>query len=167
MQFVIDSQDPRPVFRQIVDEVRRGVATGVLRAEDPLPAVRQLAKDLKVNPNTVQQAYRELERGGEVYVRRGLGTFVGRATRAADSARRGVIARQLASRFLREGFRQGLLASDLVAALREVAPESASAAPARRPGGDASRSGLDGQEQVAGSTQHDHVGRPSRQQRVE
>ena len=146
MQFAIDSQDPRPVFRQIVDEVRRGVATGVLRAEDPLPAVRQLAKDLKVNPNTVQQAYRELERGGEVYVRRGLGTFVGRTTRVPEAARRGVIARQLASRFLREGFRQGLLASDLFAALQEVAPESASVPAARRGSGEASRLGLDGQE---------------------
>ena len=136
MHFVIDADDPRPVFRQIVDEVRRGAATGVLRPDDPLPAVRQLAKDLKVNPNTVQQAYRELERGGEAYVRRGLGTFVGRSTRVPDAARRGVVARQLASRFLREGFRQGLLASDLFAALQEVAPESASA-----PAGHAGRRG--------------------------
>jgi GntR family transcriptional regulator len=133
MHFAIDADDPRPVFRQIVDEVRRGAATGVLRPDDPLPAVRQLAKDLKVNPNTVQQAYRELERGGEAYVRRGLGTFVGRPTRVPEAARRGVVARQLASRFLREGFRQGLLASDLFAALQEVAPESASA-PAGRAG---------------------------------
>src|SRR5687767_14880573 len=127
MHFVIDADDPRPVFQQIVDEVRRGAATGVLRGDDPLPAVRQLAKDLKVNPNTVQQAYRELERSGEAYVRRGLGTFVSRRPRLPDAARRGVIARQLASRFLREGFRQGLLASDLLAALQEIAPESASA----------------------------------------
>ena len=146
MQFLIDRDDPRPVFRQIVDEVRRGVATGVLRTEDPLPAVRQLARDLKLNPNTVQQAYRELERGGEAYVRRGLGTFVGRVTRIPDTARRGVIARQLASRFLREGFRQGLLASDLFAALREVAPEAASSQPLRQGGGEPSRLRLDGQE---------------------
>jgi GntR family transcriptional regulator len=136
VQFLIDPDDPRPVFQQIVDEVRRGVATGVLRAEDPLPPVRQLAKDLKINANTVQQAYRELERGGEAYVRRGVGTFVARGSRMAEGARRAVIARQLASRFLREGFRQGLLASDLLAALQEVAPESASA-----PAGQAGRRG--------------------------
>ena len=142
MHFIIDGDDPRPVFRQIVDEVRRGAATGVLRPDDPLPAVRQLAKDLKVNPNTVQHAYRELERGGEAYVRRGLGTFVGRPTRVPEPARRGVIARQLASRFLREGFRQGLLASDILAALQEVAPESASPPPAHagRRGSDPVRS---------------------------
>lgn len=146
MQFSIDPDDPRPVFRQIADEVRRGLTTGVLRPEDPLPAVRQLATDLKVNPNTVQHAYRELERGGEVYVRRGVGTFVRRAPRLADASRRGVIARQLAARFLREGFRQGLLASDLLAALREVAPESGSAAAVKGAGGEGGRLGLDRQE---------------------
>lgn len=146
MQFSIDPDDSRPVFRQIADEVRRGITTGVLRPEDPLPAARQLATDLKVNPNTVQHAYRELERGGEVYVRRGVGTFVRRAPRLPDASRRGVIARQLAARFLREGFRQGLLASDLLAALREVAPESASAAAVKGAGGEGGRLGLDRQE---------------------
>ena len=121
MQIILEPDDPRPVFKQIVDEVLRSAATGILRANDPLPAVRELAKQLKVNPNTVQQAYRELERKGRVYVRRGVGTFVAETARLTD-AKRAVIARQIASRFLREGFRHGLLASDLLAALEELAP---------------------------------------------
>src|SRR5688572_9466716 len=103
MHISLDGDDPRPVFRQIVDEVQRSVATGILKADDPLPAVRALAKDLKVNPNTVQQAYRELERAGAAYVRRGIGTFIAQAARLSDT-RRSVLARQLAGRFLREGF---------------------------------------------------------------
>ena len=122
MQIALDSEDGRPVFRQIVEEIQRGVATGLLRAHDPLPAVRELAKQLKVNPNTVQQAYRELERSGGAYVRRGVGTFVAEAPRLTD-ARRAVMARQIAGRFLREGFRHGLLASDLLAAMEEIAPK--------------------------------------------
>jgi DNA-binding transcriptional regulator YhcF (GntR family) len=59
-----------------------------------------------------------------VYVRRGVGTFVAETARLTD-AKRAVIARQIASRFLREGFRHGLLASDLLAALEELAPASA------------------------------------------
>jgi GntR family transcriptional regulator len=121
MQIVLETGDPRPVFRQIVDEIQRGVATGILRPNDPLPAVRELAKQLKVNPNTVQQAYRELERAGAAYVRRGVGTFVGETPRLTE-ARRAVLARQIASRFLREGFRHGLLATDLLTALEEIAP---------------------------------------------
>jgi GntR family transcriptional regulator len=128
MHIAIDPDDARPVFRQIVDEVRRCVATGILKSDDPLPAVRELAKALKVNPNTVQQAYRELERSGGAYVRRGVGTFVARAAQPSD-ARRPMMARQLAGRFLREGFRHGLLASDLLAALQEIAPRTSEIAP--------------------------------------
>src|SRR6478609_7035283 len=67
----IDPADPRPVFRQIVDEVQRCVAIGVLKPSDALPAARALAAQLKVNANTVQHAYRTLEQEGTVNVRRG------------------------------------------------------------------------------------------------
>jgi GntR family transcriptional regulator len=118
----IDADDPRPVYEQIADEVRRSVAVGVLKPEEPLPAVRRLAGELKVNANTVQHAYRTLEQEGTVYVRRGLGTFVSPKAQASSTARTGSIARRIAERMLREGFRHGLLASDLIAALQEIAP---------------------------------------------
>ena len=114
--------DPRPVFRQIADEVRRSIAVGVLKPEDSLPAVRSLAGQLRVNANTVQHAYRTLEREGVVYVKRGLGTFVSPAARQASADKPEVMARQIAERMLREAFRHGLLASDLIAALQELAP---------------------------------------------
>jgi GntR family transcriptional regulator len=60
----LDAKDPRPVYRQIVDEVRRCVSIGVLKPDEPLPAVRRLAADLKVNANTVQHAYRSSSRKG-------------------------------------------------------------------------------------------------------
>src|SRR5688500_14796047 len=119
----LDARDPRPVFRQIVDEIDRCVATGILAPDAQLPAVRELAAQLKINPNTVQQAYRELERAGKAYVRRGVGTFIAK-TPPLPEARRIATAREMAARFLREGFRQGLLASDLLAALHEIAPGS-------------------------------------------
>ena len=76
---------------------------------------------MKVNANTVQHAYRTLEAEGVVYVKRGMGTFV--STRAVESAgKQAGVARQIAERMLREGFRHGLLASDLIAALQEIAP---------------------------------------------
>jgi GntR family transcriptional regulator len=121
MLLQINADDPRPVFRQIVDEVQRSVAVGVLKPGDPLPAVRQLAKQLRVNANTVQHAYRTLEQEGTAYVKRGIGTFVAAGPRHVKG-RQGLIARQIAERMLREGYRQGLLASDLIAALDEIAP---------------------------------------------
>ena len=121
MLVALDSADARPVFRQIVDEIQRCVAVGVLKPGESLPAVRNLAAELKVNANTVQHAYRTLEREGTVYVKRGVGTFIASAPRTS-TARQGQIARQLAERMLREGYRHGLLASDLIAALKEIAP---------------------------------------------
>ena len=122
MLFDNDSSDPRPVFRQIVDEVGRCISIGVLKPDEPLPAVRKLAADLKINANTVQHAYRTLEQEGAVHVKRGLGTFI--SPKAKDYARgkQAAAARQIAARMLREGFRHGLLASDLIAALEEIAP---------------------------------------------
>jgi GntR family transcriptional regulator len=122
LAFEIDAADARAVYRQIVDEVQRAVAVGVLKPEDPLPAVRQLASQLKVNANTVQHAFRTLEREGTVYVKRGIGTFVS-ATVKESRARHAIVARQIAERMLREAYRQGILASDLMAALQDIAPK--------------------------------------------
>jgi GntR family transcriptional regulator len=115
--------DPRPVYRQIVDEVARAVAVGVLKPGDALPATRQLAAELKLNTNTVQHAYRVLNDEGVIEMRRGLGAFVASVSRDARHKPEAV-ARQIAERALREAFRQGLLASDLIKALEEIAPRS-------------------------------------------
>ena len=123
MLLSIDPNDSRPVFRQITDEVQRCIAVGVLKPGEPLPAVRSLAAELKVNPNTVQHAYRTMEQEGIVYVKRGIGTFVAVGAAKPSTARQSVIARQIAERTLREAYRHGLLASDLIAALQEIAPK--------------------------------------------
>ncbi len=115
--------DSRPVYRQIADEVYRAVSVGVLRQGDALPGTRQLAADLKVNPNTVIHAYKTLEGERVIEMRRGLGAFVAagaRETRQSPAA----VARQVAERALRDAFRHGVLATDLIEALREIAPRS-------------------------------------------
>jgi GntR family transcriptional regulator len=118
----LDPHDARPLYLQIMDEVRRALVVGRLRPEDPLPSVRELASDLMVNPRTVSQAYQELEREGVVYVRRGQGTFVSPATRSADEERR-ALARTVARRLLLEARRNGLGLEELLMTIREVAAE--------------------------------------------
>jgi GntR family transcriptional regulator len=116
--------DPRPVYRQIADEVQRALSVGILKPGDSLPATRQLGIDLKLNPNTVQHAYRTLVQEGVIEMRRGLGAFV--ASRPREPKRSSqAVARQIAERALRDAFRNGLLASDLIAALKELAPSRA------------------------------------------
>ncbi len=65
-----------PIYRQIMEQIRYSIARGALDPGDQLPAIRQLSMELKVNPNTVVKAYSELEHGGVVVTRRGMGTFV-------------------------------------------------------------------------------------------
>ena len=72
----IASGDPRPLFKQIVDGVRRKVATGELPEGSRLPSVRALAMQLTINPNTVAKAYAELTSEGLVAPHKGVGLFV-------------------------------------------------------------------------------------------
>ena len=119
----LDPNDGRPLYLQIMDEVRRAIVAGTLRAEDPLPSVRELAGDLVVNPRTVSQAYQELEREGVIYVRRGQGTFVSPAVRRGGGERRRSLARDLAKRALLEARRTGLDAEELVMAIQKLVAE--------------------------------------------
>lgn len=72
----IDPSSGLPIYIQIVQQIKTAVAVGRLMPEDPLPSVRQLAVELKVNPNTVARAYLDLEIEGVIYKRQGHGTFV-------------------------------------------------------------------------------------------
>jgi GntR family transcriptional regulator len=115
----LDPRDARPLYLQIMEEVRRALNVGALRAEDPLPSVRELASQLVVNPRTVLQAYRDLEREGVIYVRRGQGTFVSPGVRAD---RRG-LTREIAKRAWLDARRNGLSPEELIRAIRKVVDE--------------------------------------------
>jgi GntR family transcriptional regulator len=120
MRWNLDAKDGRPVYRQIAEELEREITVGILKPAEALPAVRTLAADLKIHPNTVQQAYRWLALHGRVEVKRGRGTFVMPHREAHAPAR---AAREIANRALRDTYRHGLLPSDLVRAIEELAPE--------------------------------------------
>ena len=120
MLITIDAADARPIYVQIMDEIKRAVVLGTVKAEDPLPSVRQLAGELRVNPNTVQQAYRELEREGLVYVERGRGTFVSPDGGEATARERHSLALGVAEKAVREAYRNGVSPAELIEAIGEV-----------------------------------------------
>ena len=76
MQFRIDHASDRPVYQQIMHQVKRDIALGRLIKDEKLPTVRQLAKQLAINPNTVAKAYRQLEQEGIIITKPGTGAFV-------------------------------------------------------------------------------------------
>ncbi len=75
----IEPADPRPIWRQIEEGVRHLIASGALPAGSPIPSVRDLARDLQINPATVSKAYQRLTDAGVLAVRRGDGTYVSTA----------------------------------------------------------------------------------------
>ncbi|MBU3090502.1 GntR family transcriptional regulator [Clostridium sp. CM028] len=80
--------DKMPIYLQIMDLIKMDIVTGKLRSKDKLPSVREMATNLKVNPNTLQRSYQELERLGIVYTQRGTGTFVGEGENMVDDLKK-------------------------------------------------------------------------------
>jgi len=115
----IDPRSPVPLYEQIATRIRIAIAAGDYAADDALPSVRQLAAKLRVNPATVVQAYRDLEREGFVEMRHGAGTFVQAMAESRRESERAKQARALARRFVAEAARLGLTAAELRDALTE------------------------------------------------
>ncbi len=135
MNFRLEPLSPVPIYAQIVSQVRGAVAGGDLRAGDSLPSVRQLAGELRVNPNTVAQAYRELEREGITFVQRGQGTFVADLPAERRREERAEAGRQAVARMLREALRLGIPADELRLLVEEgLRRPPADTAPATEPG---------------------------------
>ena len=112
-----------PVYRQIIDQILGGIASGTLGAGDQLPTVRQLAVDLAINPNTVVRAYRELEIRGVLDTQQGVGTFITTQPVRADDAERQRQLDQLVGDFMARAGAAGFSADELVERLREFLTE--------------------------------------------
>jgi GntR family transcriptional regulator len=74
--FTVDPRSGVPIYLQLIEQVKRGVALGTLASGEQLPTVKALALELTVNPNTVARAYRDLERDGVIETSPGRGSFV-------------------------------------------------------------------------------------------
>ena len=95
----VDPRDAVPIWKQIEHGFRRLVASGALQAGAPVPSVRDLSRELRVNPNTVAKAYQRLADAGVLAVRRGEGTYVADDPPAIPRAERQKTLREAASRY--------------------------------------------------------------------
>ena len=119
-RFRLDLRSGVPVYRQLIDQVKAGMASGTLASGDQLPTVRQLAVDLAINPNTVLRAYRELELIGLLETQQGMGTFItGNKPHHEEGERERQLA-QLVGEFLARAGEAGFTAEDLFKELREL-----------------------------------------------
>jgi GntR family transcriptional regulator len=124
-QFALDLHTGVPVYRQLIDQVRTGIASGSLSAGDQLPTVRQLAVDLEINPNTVMRAYRELELGGLLETHQGTGTFISDKKMEKKAAERERQLSQMAGEFAARAGAAGFTLEEVIDQLRELLLNSA------------------------------------------
>lgn len=113
----IDPRSPTPLYEQIAARVRVAVAAGDLDPGDPLPSVRSLARELRVNPATVVQAYRDLAIDGFVEIRHGQGTFVRDVPTYLREEERTAQAEKLVRKLLQDAARLGISAEELARVL--------------------------------------------------
>jgi GntR family transcriptional regulator len=119
LEFRLDDASGVPVYRQIIDQVLGGMATGALKPGDQLPTVRQVAVDLAINPNTVQRAYREMEIRGVLETQQGTGTFISQQKVKRDEAERQRQLSQLVSDFVARAGAAGFTVQELLEAIHE------------------------------------------------
>jgi len=112
----IDPRSPTPLYEQIAARIRVAVAAGDLSPGDALPSVRKLARDLRVNPATVVQAYRDLAADGFVEMRHGQGTFIQEVSPFLMDEERATRAQELVRRLLEDAARLGIGADEVARA---------------------------------------------------
>lgn len=84
---VLDIKSRKPIYEQLTEKIKEMIMHDVFQPDEQLPSVRQLAGELAINPNTIQKAYRELEREGFIYSLPGKGSFVKEQTSLANKQR--------------------------------------------------------------------------------
>lgn len=119
MIFHVDPHSPEPIFEQLIFQVKSAVARGQLSEGDKLPSVRELAKELTVNPNTIVRALEALARDGVIVRRQGAGTFItGRGGSELSDAVRTERLDSLMRHAVTEAFHLGFSAKEIRDALR-------------------------------------------------
>ena len=117
IDFGLDVKSGVPFHRQIVDQIKYGIASGRLLPGEQLPTVREMAVQLQVNPNTVRKGYSELEILGILDTQQGTGTFVGRREVDIGESEKERMLEQICSELVARGNQYGFTLDQIVAHL--------------------------------------------------
>lgn len=117
--FELDLRSRKPIYEQLVDKMKELIINEVLKPDEQLPSVRQMAQQLTINPNTIQKAYRELEIQGFIYSQKGKGSFVNPINLGRD-AEKMIQVKQDLEKLLLEALYLGIPADELHALIKEL-----------------------------------------------
>jgi GntR family transcriptional regulator len=111
--FELDIRSRQPIYEQLVEKLKELIMNNILKVDEQLPSVRTLAQQLTINPNTIQKAYRELERQGYIYSVPGKGSFVSEASSIINNEKLEKVKLELI-KVLSEALYLGLKKEDIV-----------------------------------------------------
>lgn len=117
--FDLDLRSRRPIYEQLVEKFKEAIINEVLTADEQLPSVRILAQQLTINPNTIQKAYRELERQGYIYSLPGKGSFVAKLNHHKNDEKLARLKEELI-KVLSEAMYLGMTHEDIMAVISQV-----------------------------------------------
>ncbi|KAA0545321.1 GntR family transcriptional regulator [Bacillus sp. BGMRC 2118] len=118
--FELDIRSRQPIYEQLVEKLKELIMNNILKVDEQLPSVRTLAQQLTINPNTIQKAYRELEREGYIYSIPGKGSFVSESTSIINSEKLEKVKQEL-SKLISEAIYLGITKEDIVEMFNSVA----------------------------------------------
>lgn len=120
IDFVLDPKTGIPFYRQIIDQIKYGIASGNLKAGEQLPTVRALAVELKVNLNTITKAYKELEIQNILETQQGSGTFIGKTNISIPAKEKSKKLESICNEFLTIAFSYGFSTEDIIKELQKL-----------------------------------------------
>ncbi|MBX0359761.1 GntR family transcriptional regulator [Halobacillus sp. Nhm2S1] len=117
--FELDVRSRKPIYEQLVEKLKQLIINDVLKEDEKLPSVRELAQQLTINPNTIQKAYRELESQGYIYSLKGKGSFVHPSGKVDNEEELKKVREELKKLFA-EAIYLGMTSEEIAALLQEV-----------------------------------------------
>lgn len=119
IKFILDPKAGSPYYRQIIDQIKFGIASGNLKIGEQLPTVRSLAVDLKVNLNTVAKAYKELEIQNILATQQGTGTFISEIKIQISTKEKDKKLQEICNEFSTIAFSYGFSKEDIINQLKK------------------------------------------------
>lgn len=120
IKFLLDYSSGVPVYRQIIDQIIFGIASGQLKLGEQLPTVRALAVELKVNLNTVSKAYKELEIKNILEAQQGTGTFINKTENVVSEKEREDKLKEICMQFSSVAFSYGFNLDEVMRELKDI-----------------------------------------------
>ena len=119
MFIVVSPLNPDPMYKQVTDQIKDAVASGILKSEEKLPSIREMTRELGISEITIKRAYADLEHEGYIFTRSGLGSFVADISKEKMRNEKLTEIRQELTRILKSGEKFDISANDIIEAIRK------------------------------------------------